>query len=102
MSKRSKRRGFRYRFTTSVCAGVLLALLLAWFSAAKRHAGLPAETIAVGAGGVGALFAMALFVITSIVAVARALRRQARERERAQRKSPAGRRRRWQPAGRSS
>jgi hypothetical protein len=99
MKAPKKRRGIRYRFTTSLFAGVAVALVLLWLS--TRHGSgdkIPARALAFGDATAGVFVAAVMFVVWSVLALfrrtgARAAER-AREAERAERdRASRGRRR---------
>jgi hypothetical protein len=86
----------KHRFMTCVLFGVLVAAVLAWFSAMHRHAGLVAaaakshQTTGAYLAGVSSAIAftvaVAAFVVTSILAGARKRSSRSRpERERSER-----------------
>jgi hypothetical protein len=81
----------KQRLTTCVLFGVLVAAVLAWFSATHRHAGLVAAAakshqttgayLAGVSGGVAFTVAVVAFIVTSILAAARKRPRTERPRQ---------------------
>ena len=94
-----KRRTTRYRFTTSMLFGVLVALVLMWAATVKRHAGLPAETMIIGGASLALVVGLAAFVAWTILAVARWARERGRHAERDQARQPRRRRSRYAHGG---
>lgn len=98
MSKTPKRRGVRYRFTTSMLTGLLSALLLAWFGTTHgRTRSVPPGPVFLGAVTLAIAFGLVMFTAWSVIAMfrrasARAAER-ARQAERESRGSGRGRRR---------
>lgn len=93
MTTPNRKRGVRYRFTTSMSAGALVALVLAWYGARHHHAAGPAAGRITGAVTLAVAVGVAMFVAWSAVALYRRAgeRRRAAERER---NRTGGRRRR--------
>jgi hypothetical protein len=83
MSKTDRKRGIRYRFTTSVFAGVAVAVLALWQSTQHGHGDkIPTRALLGGDLTVGVLVAAVMFVTWSVIAVVRRNGRVAAERAR--------------------
>jgi hypothetical protein len=93
MSKTNRKRGIRYRFTTSVFAGLAVAVLALWQSTQHGHGDkIPTRALLGGDLTVGVLVAAVMFVTWSVIAVVRRHGRVAAERAReAERARPSGR-----------
>lgn len=102
MSTRNPRqRGARYRFTTSMLAGVLVVLALAWYG---HHRHDPHPLTVAGAAFAAVAFSLVMFTAWSAIALFRRVGARAAERvreaERAEReRERAGRRRGRRYAG---